>query len=115
MQWEVPSKLLAADDLLLLPEREVRVEIGITWFLDQDIPSHPKGGYVRILKESLLLEECLGKTRIRTTEVLTTCMQPHRGLTIASSSWIFLRKRWLDREQELVMVTQEETKRTEEK
>jgi len=42
-------------------------------------------------------------------------MEPHRGWTIASSSWIFLRKRWLDREQELITVIQEQTKRTEEK
>ena len=38
-----------------------------------------------------------------------------RGWTIASSSWNFLRKRWLDRKQELITVIQEETKRTEEK
>jgi len=57
----------------------------------------------------------LGKTRIRTTESLTTCMEPHRGWTIASSSWIFLQNQWLDREQELITVIQEETKRTEEK
>ena len=86
MQWEAPSKLLAVDDPLLLPEREVHTEIGINWFLDQEIP---KGGYVRILAESLLWKERLGKTRIRTTEGLTTCMEPHRGWTIASSSWIF--------------------------
>ena len=73
MQWEAPSKPLAVDDPLLLPEREVHAEIGINWFLDQDIP---KGGYVRILAESLLWEEHLGKTRIRTTEGLTTCMEP---------------------------------------
>jgi len=42
-------------------------------------------------------------------------MEPHRGWTIASSSWIFLRKRWLDREQERITVIQEETERTEEK
>ena len=42
-------------------------------------------------------------------------MELHRGWTIASSSWIFLRKRWLDREQELITIIQEETKRTEEK
>jgi len=41
--------------------------------------------------------------------------QPGRGWTIASSSWIFLRKRWLDREHELITVIQEGTKRTEEK
>ena len=112
MQWEAPSKPLAVDVPLLLLEREVHAEIGINWFLDQEIP---KGGYVRILAESLLWEERLGKTRIRTTEGLTTCMEPHRGWTIASSSWNFLRKRWLDREQELITVIQEETKRTEEK
>jgi len=93
MQWEAPSKLLAVDDPLLLPEREVHAEIGINWFLDQEIP---KGGNVRILAESLLWEERLGKTRIRTTEGLTACMKPHRGWTIASSSSFFLRKRWLD-------------------
>jgi len=112
MQWEAPSKPLAVDDPLLLPEQEVHAEIGINWFLDQEIP---KGGYVRILAELLLWEERLGKTRIRTTEGLTTCMEPHRGWTIASSSWNFLRKRWLDREQELITVIKEETKRTEEK
>ena len=42
-------------------------------------------------------------------------MEPHRGWTIASSTWIFLPKHWLDREQELIPVIQEETKRTEEK
>ena len=36
-------------------------------------------------------------------------------VTIASSSWNFLRKRWLDREQEPITVIHEETKRTEEK
>jgi len=90
MQWEVPSKLLTVDDPLLLPEQEVHAEIGINWFLDREIP---KGEYVRIPAESLPWEERLGKTRIRTTEGLTTCMKPHRGWTIASSSWIFLRKR----------------------
>jgi len=110
MQWEAPSKPLAVDDLLLLPEQEVHAESGINWFLDQEILT---GGYVRILAESLLWEERLGKTRIRTTEGLTTCMEPHRGWTIASSSWNCLRKRWLHREQELITVIQEETKRTE--
>jgi len=42
-------------------------------------------------------------------------MELHRGWTIASSSWNFLRKRWLDQEQKLITVIQEETKRTEEK
>jgi len=90
MQWEAPSKLLAVDDPLLLPERDVYAEIDISWFLDQKIP---KGGYVRIVAELLLWEERRGKTRIRTTEGLTTCMEPHRGWTIASSSWMFFRKR----------------------
>jgi len=89
MQWEAPSKPLAVDDPLLLLEREVHAEIGINWFLDQEIP---KGGYVRILAKSLLWEERLGKTRTRTTEGLSTCMEPHRGWTIASSRWNFLRK-----------------------
>ena len=56
MQREVPSKPLAVDDPLLLPEREVHAEIGINWFLDQEIP---KGGYIRILAESILWEERL--------------------------------------------------------
>jgi len=86
----VPSKPLAVDDPLLLPEQEVHAEIGINWVLDQDTPSHPEEKYVRILAESLLWEERLGKTTIRTTEGLTTCMEPHRGWTIARSSWIFL-------------------------
>ena len=83
MQWEAPSKPLAVDDPLLLPEREAHAEIGINGFLDQEIP---KRGYVRTLAESLLWEERFGKTRIRTTEGLATCMVPHRGWTIAGSS-----------------------------
>jgi len=79
MQWEAPFKPLAVDDPLLLPEREVHAELGTNWSLDQDIPSHSKEGYVRILAESLLWEERLGRIRIRTTEGLTTCMEPHRG------------------------------------
>jgi len=114
MQWEPPSKPLAVDDRLLLPEPEVRIEIGINWILDQDMPSNPKGGYVRISEESLVFEKRLGKTRIRTAEGFTTCMKPHRGWTIVSSSWNFLRKRWLDRQQELITVIHEQTKRTEE-
>ena len=86
LQWKAPSKPLAVDDPLLLPEREVHAEIGMNWFLDQEMP---KGGYIRILAESLIWEERLGKTRIRTAEGLTTCMEPHRGWTLASSSWIF--------------------------
>jgi len=74
----VPSNPLAVDDPLLLPEQGVHhdAEIGMNWFLDREIP---KGGYVRILAGSLLWEERLGKTRIRTTEGLTACMKPHRG------------------------------------
>ena len=111
----MPSKPLAVEDPLLPPEREVHAEIGIHWFLDQDMQSHPEGEYVRILAKSSLSEERLGKTRIRTTERVTTCMEPHRGWTIASSSWNFSRKRWLDREQELITVIQVKAKRTEEK
>ena len=36
-QWEAPSKPLAVDDPRLLPEREVHAEIGINWFLDQEM------------------------------------------------------------------------------
>jgi len=72
MQWEAPSKKMGVDDPLLLPARKVHAEIGINCFLDQDVPSHPKGGYVKILEESLLWEERPSKTRIRTTEGLTT-------------------------------------------
>ena len=92
MQWKASSKPLAVDDPLLLPEREVHSEIGIHWFLDQEIP---KGGYVRILAESLLWEERLGKTKIRTTEGLTTCMEPR--VDNCDQQLDFLRKRWLDR------------------
>jgi len=46
VQWEANSKSLAVHDPLLLPEREVLVEIGMTWFLDQEIPSNPKGRYL---------------------------------------------------------------------
>ena len=42
-QWEAPSKPLAADDPLLLPEREVHAEIGINWFWDRYTLSHPQG------------------------------------------------------------------------
>ena len=45
MQWEAPSKLLAVDNPLLLPEREVHAEISINCVLDQEIP---KGGYVNM-------------------------------------------------------------------
>ena len=71
--------LLPVDDPLLLPERKVHAEIGICWFLDQDIPSHPEGRYVRILAESLLWEEYLGETRIRTTQGLITCWSRTEG------------------------------------
>jgi len=43
MKWEAPSKSLAVDDPPLLAEREMQAEIGINWFLDQDIQSHPEG------------------------------------------------------------------------
>jgi len=68
-------------------------------------------GYIWILQESLLWEEHMSKTRITTTEGLTTCIEPHTEWTIASSTWIFLGKQWLDR----ITVIQEETKRMEEK
>jgi len=42
-QWKALAKPLAADDPLLLQEREVHAEIGINWFWDQYTPSrsHP--------------------------------------------------------------------------
>ena len=43
MQWKAPSKPLAVNDPMLLPEREVHAEIGINWFLDQGIPSRSGG------------------------------------------------------------------------
>jgi len=78
-------------------------------------PSKPLAVDGPLLLPKREVQERLGKTRIITIEGLTTCMEPHRGWTIASSSWIFLRKRWLDREQELITVIQEETKCMEEK
>ena len=32
MQWDWPSKPLAVDDSLLLPEREVHADVGMNWF-----------------------------------------------------------------------------------
>jgi len=85
------SKPLAVDDPLLLLKQEVHAEICINWFLDQYTLSHPK----RDMSESKISHhfgkfEHLGKKRIRTTEGFTTCMEPHRGWTIASSSWNLL-------------------------
>ena len=64
-----------------------------TWFLDQDMPSHLKGGYVGILEKLLLWEDCLHKTTIRTVDSAQRA-SPHawnytEGEQIASSSWIF--------------------------
>jgi len=42
-------------------------------------------------------------------------MEPHRGWTIVSSTRNLLRKQWLDREEELIIVIQDENKPTEEK
>jgi len=94
IQWESSSKVLAVDDPLLLPKREVHSEIGINWVLDREIP---KGGYVRILAESLLWQERLGKTRIRTTEGLTTCMELHRvGQLRAASGFFYESNGWTE-------------------
>ena len=46
LRWEAPSISTAANDPKLLPEQELNLEIGRTWFLDQEIP---KGGFIRIL------------------------------------------------------------------
>jgi len=61
-QREAPSKPLAVDNPLLLPDREVSVEIGITWSLDQDIPSH-----------------CESKRRVR--------QNPGRAVTLGRTPW----------------------------
>ena len=45
LRWEAPSISTAANDPKPLPEQELRLEIGKTWFLDQKIS---KGGFIRI-------------------------------------------------------------------
>ena len=73
MQWEAPSKLLAVDDLLLLPKREVHAEIGINWFMNRKIP---KRGYVR---NKLVF-------RSRDTE-RRVCQNPSRVATLGRTQW----------------------------
>jgi len=90
MQWEAPkrpSKPLAVHGPLRVPEQEVHAEIGINWFLDQNIPSHPEDGYVKILTEALLWEERLAKTRIRTTKGLTTWSRTENGQSRAADDF----------------------------
>jgi len=78
---EAPSILTAAYDPRVLPEQETPLEIGRTWFLDQDIPA---GGFVRIQDSSQVWEEREDETRIITTEGLTTCLdQDEDGQSLA--------------------------------
>ena len=122
MQWEAPSKPLAVDNPLLLSEQEVRRNRHTLVFrlrnserrVCQNPSSHLHGFELHSssIKGTKLLFYVIKAT---INQGLTTCMEPRRGWTIACRSWIFLRKRWLDREQELITVFQEETKRTEDK
>jgi len=61
-------------------------------------------------------EERVDKTRIITTEGLTTCLDPGRGWTINSEGWNFLKKQecWEGHEQALIATIRKETERTEE-
>ena len=61
---------LTTPNFELLPEQELSLEVGRTWFLDQEIP---KAGFISIQDSSLLWDEWVERTRIITTEGLTTC------------------------------------------
>ena len=63
----------AAYDLGFLREQETPLGIGKNWFLDQEIPG---GGFVRIQDSLQVWKERVEKTRIITTEGLTTCLDP---------------------------------------
>jgi len=78
----------AAYDPGLLREQETPLMIGKNWFLDQEIPAD---GFVRIQDSSQVWEERVDKTRIITTEGLTTCLDAGRGWTITSGGWNFLK------------------------
>ena len=86
MRWEAPSMPTAAYDLGFLREQETPLGIGKNWFLDQEIPG---GGFVRIQDSLQVWKERVEKTRIITTEGLTTCLDPGRGWTITSGGWNF--------------------------
>jgi len=110
MRWEAPSMPISAHDPGLLREQETPLVIGKNWFLDQEIPV---GGFVRIQDSSQVWQERVDETRIITTEGLTTCLDPGRGLTIPSGGWNFLKKQkcWEGHEQPLIITIRKETKR----
>jgi len=76
----------AAYDPRLLREQETPLVTGIFWFLDQEIPA---SGFVRIQHSSQIWEEREDKTKVITTEGLTTCLDPRRGWTITSGDGTF--------------------------
>jgi len=65
--------------------------------------------------DSQIWKERVEKTRIITTEGLTTCLDPGRGWTITSRGWNFLEKQecWECHEQALIATIRKETKRIE--
>jgi len=101
MRWEAPSMPTASYDPGLLREQKTPLVIGKNWFLDQEISA---GGFVRILDSSPKWEERVDKTRIMTTEGLTTCLDPGRGWTITSGGCNFLKRQecWEGHEQALI-------------
>jgi len=109
MQWEAPSKLLAVDDPLLLQEREVQAEIGINWFLDREIP---KGGYVRIIVESLLREERRGRQEKELKRASLYAWSCTEGGQLRAAVGFFTKAMVGLRfgEQELITIIQEQTK-----
>jgi len=96
MQWEEPSKPLAVDDPPLLPEREVLVEkdggcsgkhLPNVVLRSRHTVTSKKRVFQNPSAESLIWEERLGQARIRTTEGLTTGMEPHRGSSFLAKVW----------------------------
>jgi len=63
MLWQAPSMPTAAYDLGpgLLREQETPLEVGKSWFLDQEIPV---GAFIKTLDSSQVWEERVDKTRI---------------------------------------------------
>jgi len=109
MWLEAPSMPTSAYD----PGLRRALVIGKNWFLDQEIPA---SGFVRNQDSSQVWEERVDATRIITTEVLNTCLDPGRGCTITGRGRNFLKKQecWKGHEQALFTTIQKETKRTEE-
>jgi len=85
MQWEAPSKPLAIDVSASAGTRSTCRTRHKLIFRSRDTERRVCQNLSRVAT----LGERLGKTSIRTTEGLTTYMEPHRGWTIASSSWIY--------------------------